>query len=109
MVVSGLSFLFLSSSSFLLGRSQGKRHRSNITQQLLTVCIRHDDVWALPPKLQGHPLEVTLSCSLLDQVSNLQGEQSSCWNVGMNSHISRTALGLHLSEVFMLIPSLAGL
>lgn len=86
-VVSGLelhtgefSFLFLSSSSFLLGRSQGKRHRSNTSQQLLTVCIRHDDVWALPSKLQGHSLEVTLSCSLLDQVSNLQGEQSRCWN-----------------------------
>lgn len=84
-VVSGLephtelSFLFLSPPA-LLGRSQGKRHRSNISQQLLTVCIRHDDVWALPSKLQGHPLEVTLSCSLLDQVSNLQGEQSRCWN-----------------------------
>lgn len=74
-----LCFLFLSPPA-LLGRSQGKRHRSNIAQQLLTVCIRHDDIWALPSKLQGHPLEVTLCCSLLDQVSNLQGEQSRCWN-----------------------------
>lgn len=85
-VVSGLEphtgefpFLFLSLPA-VLGRSQGKRQRSNIAQQLLTVCIRHDDIWALPSKLQGHPLEVTLCCSLLDQVSNLQGEQSRCWN-----------------------------
>lgn len=41
------------------------------TESVLTVGIRHDDIWALPSKLQRHSLQVTLCCSLLDQMPNL--------------------------------------
>lgn len=58
-----------------LQKASVKRTDQMLRQQVLTVGIRHDDVWTLPSELQRHPLQVTLCCSLLDQVPNLQQEK----------------------------------
>lgn len=38
---------------------------------LLTVTVSQHDAGVLPPQLQGHPLQVTLGCGLLDELAHL--------------------------------------
>lgn len=46
--------------------ASGSLHGQTSPPCKLTVSIGHDDVGALPPQLQGHPLEVTAPRSNLD-------------------------------------------
>lgn len=70
--------------------------RQTFQGQVLTVCIRQDDIRTLSSKLQCHPLQVTLCCSLLDQVPNLhRGE-----NRNYLPHPATPARGLDLAQQF---------